>query len=150
MPVLHAVEVPKHALESYNMLIARIVIGPAENFNGICNIWLSGGHRVHKASGARLVYGRIAGFFVGLSLVKLHGHWRGNWPGLNHLELRQDRPNVTLLMDVNCVMLPIAFDVHAKIDGDTPEIMHPEPLLHLALDQPNQPLVSNDKEIIDV
>jgi len=53
-------------------------------------------------------------------------------------------------MDVDPVMLPIAFDVHAKIEGDTPEIMHPEPLLHLVLDQPNQALVSNDKEIIDV
>ena len=53
-------------------------------------------------------------------------------------------------MDVNCVMLPIAFDVHAEIEGDTPEIMHPEPLLHLVIDLPNQALVSYDKEIIDV
>jgi hypothetical protein len=36
------------------------------------------------------------------------------------------------------------------MEGDTPDIMHPEPLLHLILDLPNQTLVSNDKEIIDV
>jgi len=53
-------------------------------------------------------------------------------------------------MDVDRVMLPIAFDFHAEIEGDTPEIMHPEPLLHLIVDLPNQALVSNDKEIIDV
>ena len=53
-------------------------------------------------------------------------------------------------MDVDRVMLPIAFDVHAELEGDTPEIMHPEPLLHLILDLPNQALISNDKEIIDV
>jgi hypothetical protein len=53
-------------------------------------------------------------------------------------------------MDVDCVMFPIAFDVHAEIQGDTPKIMHPEPLLHLVLDLPNQALFSNDKEIIDV
>jgi hypothetical protein len=53
-------------------------------------------------------------------------------------------------MDVDRVMLPIAFDVHAEIEGDTPEIMYPEPLLHLILDLPNQAIVSNDKEIIDV
>ena len=47
-------------------------------------------------------------------------------------------------------MLLIAFDVHAEIEGDTLEIMHPEPLLHLILDLPNLALVSNDKEIIDV
>ena len=50
MPVLRAVEVPKHALESYHMLIARVVIVPAENSYGICDIGLSGGHRVHEAS----------------------------------------------------------------------------------------------------
>jgi hypothetical protein len=48
------------------------------------------------------------------------------------------------------VMLPIAFEVHADIAGDTPKIMHPEPLLHLILDLPNHTLVSNDKEIIDI
>jgi hypothetical protein len=53
-------------------------------------------------------------------------------------------------MDVDRVMLPIAFDVHAEIAGDTTEIMHPESLLYLALDLPNQALISNDKEIIDV
>jgi len=53
-------------------------------------------------------------------------------------------------MDVDRVILPIAFDVHAKVEGDTPSIMHPEPLLHLIFDLRNQALVSNDKEIIDV
>ena len=135
--------------ESYHMLIARVVIVPAENSDGICDIGPSGGHRVHEASDHRLVYGQITGFFVGLPLVKLHRHWCGDWSGLIHSELRRDRPNVAVLMDVDRVMLPIAFDVHAEIEGDTPEIMHPEPLLHLVLDLPNQALVSNDKEIID-
>jgi len=53
-------------------------------------------------------------------------------------------------MDVDRVMLPIAFDVHAEIEGDTAEITHPEPLLHLVLDLPNQALLSNDEEMIDV
>jgi len=132
------------------MLIARVVILPAVNSDGLCDIGPSSSHRVHKASDHRLVYGRINDFFVGLPLVKLHLHWRGNWSGLIHSELRQDRLNVAVLMDVNRVMLPIAFDDHAKIDGVTPGIMHPEPLLHLVLDLPNKALVSNDKEIIDV
>jgi hypothetical protein len=41
------------------------------------------------------------------------------------------------------VKLPIAFNVHAKIEGDTPKIMHPEPLLHLIVDLANQAVVSN-------
>jgi hypothetical protein len=53
-------------------------------------------------------------------------------------------------MYVDRVMRPIAFDVHAEIAGDTPEIMHPEPLLHLFLDLPNQGHVSNDEEIVDI
>jgi hypothetical protein len=53
-------------------------------------------------------------------------------------------------MDIDRLKLPIGFDVHAEIQGDTPEIMHPEPLLHLSLELPNQALVSNDQEIIDV
>jgi hypothetical protein len=32
-----------------------------------------------------------------------------------HSELRQDRPNVPVLMAVDRVMLTIAFDVHADI-----------------------------------
>jgi len=47
-------------------------------------------------------------------------------------------------------MLPIVSDVHAEIAGYTPEIMHPEPLLHLVPDLPNQALVSNDEEMIDI
>jgi len=107
LPVLRAVEVPKHALESYHMLIARVVIVPGEISDGICNIGLSGGHRIHKASDHQLVYCQIAGFFVGLSLVMLHCHWCGNWPGLVHAELRQDRPNVAVPMYINRVMLPM-------------------------------------------
>jgi len=132
------------------MLIARVVIVPGENCDGISNICPSGSVRVHMASDHRLVYGWIGRFFVWLPLVKLHCQWRGNWLRLVHSELRQDRPNVALLMDVDRVMLPIALDVHAEIEGDTPGIMHPEPLLHLVLDLPNQALVSNDEEIIDI
>jgi len=55
-----------------------------------------------------------------------------------------------MLMDVNHMMLPKAVDVHGEIDDYTPEIMYPELLLHLILDLPNQALISNDEEIIDV
>jgi len=150
MPVLCAVEVPKHALESYHMLIAQVLDVLAENADGICNNGLSGSHRIHKVSEHRLVYGRIAGSIAKLPLVKLHCHWCGNWPGLVHSELRQDRPNVAVLMDVNLVKLQIAFDVHAEIEGDTPKIIYPEPPLHLSFDLPNRARVSNGKEIIDV
>jgi hypothetical protein len=102
------------------------------------------------ASDLQLAYGWIEGFFVGLPLLKHHHHWYGKRSGPIHSELCQDRPNVAVLMDVNCVKLPIAFNVHAKIEGDTPRIMHPEPLLHLIVDLANQALVSNDEEIIDV
>jgi hypothetical protein len=53
-------------------------------------------------------------------------------------------------MDADRVMLPMAFNVHPEIEGDTPEMMYPQPLLHLVLDLPNQALVSNDEETIDV
>jgi hypothetical protein len=132
------------------MLIAWVVIVPGENCDGICDSRPSGGHRLHNASDHRLAYGRITGFFVGLSFVKLHRYWRGKGLGLVHSEHLQDRPNVAVLMNVDRVMLPIAFDVHAEIEGDTPNTMHPEPLVHLDLDLPNQALGSNDKEIIDV
>jgi hypothetical protein len=148
--VLRAVEVPINALESYHMLVARVVIVSAEHSNAIRDIRTMSGDHVHEASDDRLVYGRIAGFFIGLPLVKLHPHWCSNQSGLVHSELRQYRPNVAVLIDVDCVMLQIAFDVHAEIEGDTPEINHSEPLLHLILDLPNQAVVSNDKEIIDV
>jgi len=149
-PVLHAVVVPKHAFQSYHMLIAQVMIAPAENSDGICDIRPSVGHRVYNASGHWSVYGWITGFFVGLRLVKLHCPRHGNWSWLIHSELLQDHPNVAVLMDVDVVMLPIAFNVHAEIDWSTPEIMHPEPLLHPILDLPNQALISNDEEIIDV
>jgi hypothetical protein len=130
------------------MRVAQVVIVPAENCNGICDIWPNCGHLGHKASDHRLVYGRITRFFVGLSLVKLLRHWRGNWSGLVHSKFRQDGPNVAVLMDVDRVKLPIAFNVDAETEGDTPEIVHPEPLLHLIIDLPNQVLVRNDKEIV--
>jgi len=53
-------------------------------------------------------------------------------------------------MDKDLLKLQIAFDLHTEIEGDTPEIIHPEPLLHLILDLPNQALITNDKEIIDL
>jgi hypothetical protein len=137
-------------LESYQILIARVVIVPAENPNGICTIGPWGIHREHEASDHRLVNGRFAGFFIRLPLMKLHYYWRGNWSGLVHSELRRNGPNEALLMDVDSVMLLIGFDVHAEIEGDTSEIIHPEPLLYLVLDLPHHALVSNDKAIIDV
>jgi hypothetical protein len=118
-PVLRAGEVLTHPFESYHMLVAHMVILPRDNWDGICNIRPSGGHCLHKASDHRLVYDRIAGFFI-------------------------------VLMDVDCVMLPIAFSVHAEIEGDSPEILHLEPLPHLILDLPNRVLVSIDKEIVEV
>jgi hypothetical protein len=132
------------------VLIPQVVIVPAENSDGICDIGPSGGRHLHDASDHQLVYGQIAGFFVRLPLVKLHCHRCGNRSGLVHSELRQDRLNVAVLMDIDRVMLPIMFEVHAEIEGDTAVIMHPEPLLHPILDLPNQALVINDKEIIDV
>jgi hypothetical protein len=81
--------------------------------------------------------------------MKLHCHRRGNWSILIHSKLRQDRPNVDVLMYVELVMLPIPCDVRAKIEGDTLEIMHPKPLLHLVLDVPSQALGFNDMEMSD-
>jgi hypothetical protein len=95
------------------MLIARIVIVRAVDSEAICDIGPTGGHRVHEASSHRLVLGGIAAFFIGHSLVKLYRNLRGNWSRLVHSALRQDRPNVAVLMDVDRVMLPIEFDVHA-------------------------------------
>jgi hypothetical protein len=149
-PVLRVLDVPKHAFDSYRMLSVRVVIVPAENSESICNIRPSGGHGVYNSSDSRLVYGRIAGFFVGLPLVKVHCHWCGNWPGLRQSELRKDRPNVAVLMDVDRVMHSIEFDLQAGIDGDTPEIMQPDHFVHLMHDLPNEALYSNDVGIIDV
>jgi hypothetical protein len=50
-------------------------------------------------------------------------------------------------MDVDLVMLPIGCNVPAMLEGDTPEIIHPEPYLPPIFELPNQALVSNDKEI---
>jgi len=151
LPVLCPFEVPRHPLERSHMLIARDVILPPENFNSKCDNGVSHYHCVHTASNHQLVYGHIAGFFIGLSHVKkLHCHWRGNGPGLVHSELRQDCLTEAALMDVDCVVLPIAFIVYADIEGDTPKSMHPEPPLHLVLDLPSHALVSNVEKIIDV
>jgi hypothetical protein len=92
----------------------------------------------------------MAGFFIWLPLMKVHCHWRRTCPGLVHCELRQGCLNIAMLMDVDCVMLLIALDDHGKIQGDTPKIMYPEILLHLILDLPNQALINNDKEVIDI
>jgi hypothetical protein len=86
-PVLRAVAVPKHALESYHKLIASVMIVPAEKSDGIWNIGPSGGHHTHEASDHRLVYSRIAGFFVRLPFVNLHCHWRGNSSILNFAKI---------------------------------------------------------------
>jgi hypothetical protein len=82
--------------------------------------------------------------------VKLHRQWRGNSSRLIDCELRQHRLNEAVLRDVNRVMLSIASDAHAETDGDTPAIMHLEPLLDLILDLPTQAHGSNDKDIIDI
>jgi hypothetical protein len=70
--------------------------------------------------------------------------------GLDSFILNFTRPNVPVPIYVDPVMLPVAFDVHAEMHSDTPEIMHPQPLLHLVLDLPNQALNSNVKDIMDV
>ena len=54
------------------MVIAQVVIVPAENSDGIGDIRPSGGCRVNMASDHRLVYRQIAGFLVGLPLLKVH------------------------------------------------------------------------------
>jgi len=149
-PVLRAIDIPKQEAESYHILNAPVLIVLAENSNGMFNIWLSCSHRVDKASNHELVYGRMTGFFVGLPLLELHCHWHGNWSGLNHSKHCQDCAIKALLMNVDCVMLPIAFHVQAEIEADTTEIIHLEPLFYQILDLPNGARVSNDEEIIDV
>jgi hypothetical protein len=124
--------------------IGQVMILPAEISNVVCTIGSSGNYCVHKASNHRLVYGRITGFIVGLPLLKLHRHLHGNWSGQIHSEPPKDPPNVAVLIDIDCLMLPIVFDVHAKIEGDTPKVMLLESLLHVILDLPNQVLVSNN------
>jgi hypothetical protein len=85
------------------------------------------------------VSGRIAGVFVRLPHVKRLCHWRGNWSGLIHSELHQDRLNVAVPMDADCVVHLIPFDIRAATDRHTPEIIHPEPVLYLISDLPNKP-----------
>jgi hypothetical protein len=48
--------------------------------------------------------------------LKLHRHCHRNWSGLVHSEARQNRPNLAVLIELDHVMLPIAFDVHSEID----------------------------------
>jgi len=144
-PVRCAVELPNDTLRSNYMVIARVMIVLAEISDGIFDIGPSDSYRVDKPSNERLVYGRIAGFFVRIALLKLHCHLRGNWHGLNHAEIRNDRPNGVVLMDVIRVLLPIAIDVHAKLQWCTTKIMYPKAHLHVIIDLPNHALVRNDK-----
>jgi len=132
------------------MLNAQVVIVPAESSNGICDIGPSGGHRVHQASDYRMAYRWIASLVVSFPLVNLHRHSNGKWSGQVHSKRRHDHPNVAVLMDVDCAMLLIAFDGHAKLEGDTPDMMNPKPHLHLFRDLPNHAFVSNEMEIIDI
>lgn len=148
--VLPAIEVPKQVLESYHLLIAWVVIIPVENPDGKCDIGLSGGHRLHKASKHGSVFSKIAGFFFGLLLVKYDHNWHGNDSGRVHPELLQHRPNVAVMMDVDHMMHLIEFDGHAEINGDTAEIMHPEPLSHVIHNLHKQARISIDDEIINV
>jgi hypothetical protein len=95
------------------------------------------------------VYGGITGSFIGLPLVKCHHDLCGNWSRLIRSEFRQYCPNVSVLMDVNWVMLPNAFDLHAKFEDDILEIMYLETHHHLMVDLRNQALISDDEEIFD-
>jgi hypothetical protein len=52
-------------------------------------------------------------------------------------------------MDVNSVMLPNVFDLHAKFEDDILEIMYLETHHHLMVDLRNQALISDDEEIFD-
>jgi hypothetical protein len=106
------------------MLISPVLIVLAENCDSICKIAPRGGHLLPMASDLQLAYGWIEGFFVGLPLLKHHHHWYGKRSGPIHSELCQDHPNVAVLMDVNCVMRPIAFNVHAEIEREIHETMH--------------------------
>jgi hypothetical protein len=90
-----------------------------------------------------LVYGRIAGFFMGLSRVKFHQRWRRKRSGLVDSELPEECANVAVLMDVDRVMLPIVINVYAEIACHTPYIMSLEPSLHMIRDLDIQALVSN-------
>lgn len=92
-----------------------MLILQAENCGGICDIGLRASNCIHKASDYRFGYGQIAGLFVRVSLVKIHRHWHGNLSGNMHSELRQNHPNVTVLIDLARVMLPNALDVLAQI-----------------------------------
>jgi hypothetical protein len=148
--VLCDFEVLEHVHESYHMRNTQIVIVRAEKSVGIRNIEPSGIYRVHEASDCRLIYGQIVGSFAGLPLVEPHCHWRGNCAGLLHSEVRPHHENVAVLRDVDLVSHPIALNLYAKIEGDTPKMMYPEHLLHLILVLPYQALVRNDWEIIDI
>jgi hypothetical protein len=142
--------VSKYTIGSYDILIAWVVIVPADKSEAICDIRPSNNHGLHKASDHRVVYDRITEDLVRLPQVTLRSHRHGNWPRLVHSEYRHGRSIVGVLMDVDCVMHPIAFDVHAAIGGDRPEIRHLEPRLHYILHRPNQAAVSNDEEIISL
>jgi len=86
-PVLHAVKVRKHTLESYHGLVAPVLFVPAQYSDNICDIRPTGDLRVHEASDHQLVYGQIAGSFRVIALLKLLHHKRGKWSGIVHCEL---------------------------------------------------------------
>jgi len=68
LPVLCAVYVPIHTVESYHLLIGWVMMVLATISDGISDIRLSGDHRIDETYDHLLVYGQIAGFFVGLSI----------------------------------------------------------------------------------
>jgi len=52
-------------------------------------------------------------------------------------------------MAVDHLLLLIEFHVHAEIEGNTPEIMHPEHILHRIIYVCREVIDSVDEEIID-
>jgi len=127
------------------MCVPLIVIISAETSDGMCDIKPSSSHRVYNAPYHRLLYRLLTGFILRLPLVKPHSHWHDRWSRLIHPGHPQDHPNVSMLLEVNHVTLPVAFNVRVDIEADTPEILHLEPLLHLILDLHNLALISNDE-----
>jgi len=53
-------------------------------------------------------------------------------------------------MDIDCAMLPNAFDISAVMAWDILNMMHLDPLRHLIYDLHTKVSISNDEEIIDV
>jgi len=123
---------------------------PNETSICTCDIGLSVSHYAYKAFNHHLAYSPLADFFLWFPLMKLHGHWGGYCPRLIHSEHCQVHQNVTLLMDVNGVIILSMFNQHAKIGADTPKIMYPEPLLCLILALPHIAHIHNAEKMIDI